>query len=91
MKNEYLLKHAVMIGVFAVFLYAACLLWRFTMTDPSVMQFHLLSLKTAFPGFSGFDAGSVIYGGVMSFVYGLIISLIFHGLHANCNCCSMKK
>ena len=70
---ENLLKHAAFIGVFAIFLYAACLLWRFTMTDPDVIQFHLLALKTAFPGFKGFDVASVILGGIMSFVYGFII------------------
>ena len=90
MKNEYLLKHAAFIGVLALFLYAACLLWRFTMSDPAVMQFHLLALKSAFPGFSGFDTGSVILGGVMSFVYGFIISIVFHSLHRNCTC-EMKK
>lgn len=91
MKSESLFKHAVSVGVFAVLLYVACLLWRFTMTDPAVMQFHLLSLKTALPGFSGFGAGSVILGGVESFIYGFVISLVFHVLHANCNCCGMKK
>jgi hypothetical protein len=49
MKTEHLFKHAAVVGVFAIFLYAACLLWRFTMSDPTVMQFHLLALKTAFP------------------------------------------
>ena len=80
MKTEYLLKHAAFVGVFAIFLYAACLLWRFTMSDPAVMQFHLLALKTAFPGFSGFDTGSVILGGIISFIYGFIISVVFHSI-----------
>jgi hypothetical protein len=60
------------------------------MTDPAVMQFHLLALKTAFPGFTDFNAGSVIWGGIMSFVYGFIISVVFHSLHGNCTC-GMKK
>lgn len=90
MKADSLLKHAAMIGLFAVVLYAACLLWRFTMTDPAVMQFHLLALKSAFPGFSGYDAGSVVWGGVMSFIYGFIISFVFHSLHGAC-ACGVKK
>jgi len=93
MKNESLFKHAAFIGLFFILIYAACLLWRFTMTDPMVMQFHLLALKSAFPGFQGFDTTSVLLGGVMSFVYGFVISIVFHSLHRNCLCgmtCSMK-
>lgn len=86
MKNEALIKHAAFIGLFAIFLYAACLLWRFTMTDPQIMQFHLLSLKTAFPGFQGFDTASILWGGVMSFIYGFIASVIFHSIHRSCSC-----
>lgn len=90
MKIESLVKHAAFIGVFAIFLYAACLLWRFTMTDPAVLQFHLLALKTALPGFNGYDTGSVVLGGAISFVYGFVISIVFHALHGNCPC-GMKK
>ncbi|MFA4954426.1 MAG: hypothetical protein WC641_03890 [Patescibacteria group bacterium] len=90
MKNGHLFKHAALVGVFAVLLYAACLLWRFTMTDPAVIQFHLLALKTALPGFNGFDAASLILGGIMSFVYGFVISVVFHALHGNWDC-GMKK
>ncbi len=89
MKNNALFSHAAGIGVFAVFLYVLCLLWRYTMTDPSVIQFHLLALKTAFPGFSGLTAGSIVWGGVLSFVYGFVISVVFHALHMKCGC--LKK
>lgn len=90
MKTQYLFKHAALVGIYAIFLYVACLLWRFTMTDPAVIQFHLLSLKTAFPGFSGYDAGSIVLGGVFAFAYGFIASVIFHSLHGNCSC-EIKK
>lgn len=90
MKTEPLLKHAAVIGVLAVVLYAACLLWRFTMTDPMVMQFHLLALKTALPGFRGYDSGSMLLGGVISFIYGFVISFIFHRLHGACACGTKK-
>lgn len=90
MKPEHLIKHALGIGCFAVILYIACLLWRFTMTDPAVMQFHLLSLKTLFPGFTGFDLQSQVWGGALSFIYGFLISITFHSLHKNCGC-DMKK
>ena len=30
------------------------------MTDAAVMNFHLLSLKTALPGFQGYDALSIV-------------------------------
>lgn len=91
MKNESMFRHATLVAVFGVFLYAACLLWRFTMTDPAVMNHHLLSLKTAFPGFSGFDVVSIFIGGAWSFVYFFLGSIVFHSLHRNCSCgCSMK-
>lgn len=86
MKNASLVKHAVLVGVFVVVLYVACLLWRYTMTDPAVMQLHLLSLKSVFPGFQGFDAMSILWGGVMSFGYGFVFSFIFHTIHGNCAC-----
>lgn len=90
MKTAHLLKHAAIVGVFAVVLYAGCLLWRFTMTEPAVAQFHLLALKSAFPGFTGFNTASVVLGCIMSFVYGFIISVVFHALHGCCGC-GMKK
>lgn len=89
MNSSMLIRHAVMIGVFAVILFVLCLFWRFTITDPLVAQMHLLNLKLVFPGFQGYDALSIIWGGVMSFVYGLIFSLVFHALHGTC--CVAKK
>lgn len=83
-------KHAVVIGVVALALYLACLLWRITMTDPEVVKLHLLSLKLVFPGFQGMDALSMIWGAVLSFVYGFIVAVVWHSLHKNC-CIEEKK
>ncbi|MDP2630191.1 MAG: hypothetical protein Q8P56_02165 [Candidatus Uhrbacteria bacterium] len=82
-------SHAVKIGLVVVVLYVLCLFWRFTIVDPAVAQMHLLNLKLAFPGFQGYDALSILWGGVMSFFYGFIFSLIFHWLHRDC--CQVKK
>lgn len=79
-----LVKHAIKVGLFFIILYLACLLWRFVHADPAVLNFHLLSLKTLFPGFTGYTAGSIVWGGVMSFVYGFVGSLIFHSFHKGC-------
>jgi hypothetical protein len=49
-----------------------------------VDAFHLLSLKLSFPGFQGYDVGSVLWGGVLSFVYGFAGSVIFHTFHKEC-------
>lgn len=84
-----LLKHAALIGVFVIVLFVACILWRYTSTDPEVMRFHLLGLKTAFPGFTDFGAQSIFLGVVYSFIYGFVGSIIFHSLH--CGCCGKKK
>ncbi len=54
------------------------------MTDPSVMSFHLLSLKTFFPGFRGYDVLSLLWGAVLVFVYGYLASMAFHSLHNDC-------
>lgn len=91
MKSETLLKHAAFVGAFGVLLYVACLFWRVTLTDPAVIQHHLLALKTAFPGFQGYDVVSILFGGIWSFVYFFIGSLIFHSLHRNCRCGSNKS
>ena len=77
-------KHALKIGVFAVALYLLCLLWKFTMTDPAVMNLHLLSLKSLFPGFSGYDAFSLLWGAILAFVYAYLASTAFHALHSDC-------
>jgi len=89
MKSNLFLGHVVGVGFFGVFLYVLCLFWRYTMSDPAVMQFHLLALKTAFPGFIGYTSGSMLWGGVLSFAYGFVLSTLFHGMHMKCGC--MKK
>lgn len=76
--------HALKVGACIVLLYIACLLWRFTMIDPAVMNFHLLSLKSVFPGFSGYTAASILWGAILSFAYGYIGSVIFYSLHSEC-------
>ena len=88
MQNEPLSSHARTVGFTIVLLYILCLLYRVIMTDPAVANFHLLSLKTAFPGFQGYDVFSVIWGAVLSFIYGFVFSQVFHRLHKNC--CGMK-
>lgn len=60
------------------------------MTDPAVMQFHLLALKTAIPGFKGYDAFSILWGIILIFVYGFVASVIYHSLHLDCCDRSMK-
>ncbi len=81
-------KHAVKIGGILVLLYVVCLLWRVTITDPAVATLHTTSLKLAFPGFKGYDVLSVVWGAVLTFVYGYVASAVWHGLHKNC--CSGK-
>lgn len=76
--------HALRVGILSLGLYMLCLAWRLTITDPAVMNFHLLSLKTLFPGFLGYDALSVIWGGILSFAYGFLGSLVFHSFHHGC-------
>lgn len=78
-------SHAARIGGFLVVLYAVCLIWPAVFPyEAAVREFHLLSLKLAFPGFQGMAVGSIIWGGVLSFVYGFVGSYIFHALHKNC-------
>ncbi|MBI4281014.1 hypothetical protein HY628_02345 [Candidatus Uhrbacteria bacterium] len=83
MTNSYV-RHAAKVGFFLILFYAVCLLWKFMITDPEVARFHLLSLKLSLPGFSGFTTGSIVWGGVLSFVYGFFASLVFHGVHGKC-------
>lgn len=83
-KDQTIARHASMIGLLLIILYAFCLVWSLTMTDPEVMKLHLLNLKLVFPGFKGFDALSIIWGAILSFVYGFVGSTIWHSLHKNC-------
>ena len=89
MKNNALMKHAAAVGIFVVVLFAVCLIWKVTITEPEVAAFHMNALKTAFPGFKGYDVASILWGGVLSFVYGCIAAYVFHGLHKNC--CKLKE
>lgn len=85
-----LTSHAVRVGGFFVMLYVLCLVWPMIYPyGADVLTHHLLSLKLLFPGFQGFDAGSILLGGALSFVYGFAGSLAFHSLHNDC--CIEKK
>lgn len=77
------------VGTYLVLLYVVCLVWRITISDPAVMNFHLLALKVTFPGFQGYDALSILWGGILTFGYGIVGSLIFHSLHSDC--CAKKR
>lgn len=77
--------HAARVGAFFVALYALCLVWPFIYPyGADVLAHHLLSLKLLFPGFQGYDVGSVLWGGVLSFVYGSVGSTVFHAFHKGC-------
>lgn len=84
--SESLEHHALSIGTFAAFFYAICLLYGLTLTDPFLQQFHLASLKLALPGFTGYTMLSIVWGAALSFVYGFMISELYHALHKDCNC-----
>lgn len=83
-------SHAVRVGGFFVLLYVLCLAWPLIYPyGADVLAYHLLSLKLSFPGFQGFGIGSIVWGGVLSFAYGFVGSMIFHGFHKEC--CNGKK
>lgn len=84
MKNSVMPQHAAKVGVLVVIGYAACLLWKGLITDPSVAELHLKLLKLSLPGFQGFDAMSIAWGAILAFAYGFIFSYIFHSLHRGC-------
>ena len=80
-----MMKHACMVGCFIVVLYALCLIWPMVYPyGADVLAFHLLSLKLTFPGFQGYVLGSIVWGGVLSFVYGFVGSLLLHSFHRGC-------
>ncbi len=78
------MKHASKVGILLVILYIICLAYKFIISDPSVAQLHLLLLELSLPGFTGFTIGSIIWGGVLAFIYGFAGSRVFHVLHRNC-------
>lgn len=83
MKNN-LLKHACLVSIFLIVLYVICLLWSSLLTDAEVIKLHTNLLKLALPGFKGYAAGSIIWGGVLVAIYGFMASLVIHKLHGNC-------
>lgn len=75
------LSHASRVGIFAATIYAICLVWPLIYTYPAdVAAHHLLNLKLMFPGFQGYDVGSIMWGGVLSFAYGMVASVIYKSL-----------
>ncbi len=89
MINSKLATHAATVGLMTILLFIACMFWKMTITDPVVEQFHMLGLKLVFPGFRGFDVASILWGMLLSFVYGFVVSFVFHVLHPDC--CPVKK
>lgn len=87
--NMNTIEHASAVGFFATFLFIICLLWSVLLTDPAVIAFHTLALKVAVPGFQGFDIASIIWGGLVSFFYGFLASILFHAIHKDC--CNIKE
>lgn len=77
-------SHAVRVGGFFVILYVLCLVWQTWSADAAVQAYHLTSLKFLFPGFMGFTLISIVWGGILSFVYGFVGSYVFHRFHAGC-------
>ncbi len=78
-------SHAMRVGLFVLALYVICLVWPSIFPySADVLNYHLIALKLSFPGFQGFTLGSVVWGGVLSFVYGFVGSIIFHALHSDC-------
>ncbi len=79
------LSHAVRVGGFILLLYAICLIWPMIYPyGADVLAQHLLSLKLVFPGFQGYGLGSIVWGGVLSFVYGFLGSILLHAFHKGC-------
>jgi hypothetical protein len=58
-----LMSHAVKVGYVAVALYVLCLVWRVPLqaVAKDVLEFHMLALRTALPGFQGYDVVSVLW------------------------------
>ena len=84
------MTHAARVGVFIVLLYIICIVWPMIYPySNEVLAFHLLSLKLTFPVFVGYTVGSIVWGGVLSFIYGAVASLVVHAFHRGC--CSGKK
>jgi len=84
------MSHAVRVGAFIVLFYVVCLVWPLIYPySADVLTHHLLSLKLLFPGFLEYTAGSIVWGGILSFIYGFVGSMFFHAFHASY--CVSKK
>lgn len=84
MKAASLVPHAVRVGAFLVVLFIVCVFWGYLLSDPQAVAFHSGFLKAIFPGYSGVNAGSLALVAVLSFVYGFVGSIAYHGLHRGC-------
>ncbi len=79
------MSHAMRVGGFFVILFILCLVWPMIYPyGADVLAYHLLSLKLLFPGFQGYDIASMLWGGVLSFMYGFLGSMLFHAFHNSC-------
>ncbi len=84
MPTATLTRHATKVGAFVVVFFFVCLLWRLFLVDPAVQEFHMLALKTALPGFQGYDILSILWGAILSFLYGFLAAQLCHRMHQDC-------
>ena len=76
-----LARHATIAGITALGAYCIALLWQFTIVQPAVGVFYLNIFKLVFPGFYGFNAPSLLWGAVLSFIYGLLAAVLCFLIH----------
>ncbi|MFH0987996.1 MAG: hypothetical protein V1763_01345 [Parcubacteria group bacterium] len=70
-------------GLFLVVLFVICFIWYFVM--PAQQDLMLSQLQMSFFWFSGMNFWSFILGAIQTFIWGLIISVIWCGI-MGCGC-----
>jgi hypothetical protein len=61
------------LALFSGVFFVICFFWSFILTDPTLYEFHMSSLRMTFPGFSGMNPMSFIIGLIEGIILGLAV------------------
>lgn len=78
-------KKSCHLGYIFLTFFILCTIWsKVYPYEKEIFDLHMNLLKLTYPGFKGYDLMSLIWAGVLSFLYGYVISVICIHLHHGC-------
>lgn len=77
MKKLDLMQVAFSLAILFAIGFVVCYFWVYKSTDPDLVNMHLGMLKISFFGYSGMNFASFILGLIQSFIWGILVGVVF--------------